>query len=111
MQWKKAIIIPIPKKSSKRMSNFNGIHLMSIAARVFSRVILNTIYDKISPIQAEFRRGKKFNPSGKHNIRRTFLQSVNRETMWKILRNYGVPEKIVNFIKYLYMMAVVQRFA
>ena len=28
--------------------------------------------------------------------------SINRDTMWKILRHYGVPEKIVNIIKCLY---------
>ena len=30
------------------------------------------------------------------------LDSINRDTMWKILRNYGVPEKILSIIKYLY---------
>ena len=29
--------------------------------------------------------------------------SINRDTMWKILRHYGVPEKIVNIIKCLYV--------
>ena len=46
-QWRKAIIIPVPKKSSKN-SNFRGIFLMSIAAQVFNLVILNRIYDEIS---------------------------------------------------------------
>ena len=27
---------------------------------------------------------------------------INRETMWKILRHYGIPVKIVNIIKCLY---------
>ena len=60
--WKKAIIIPVSKKSSKNMGNFRGISLMSIAAKVFNRVILNRIYDEISsrlrPFQAGFKRGK-----------------------------------------------------
>ena len=30
------------------------------------------------------------------------LDSINRETIWKILRHYGIPEKIVNIIKCLY---------
>ena len=61
MQWKKAII-PIPKKPSKSKSNFRGISLISIVAKVFYRVILNRIYDEVSPrlrsFQAGFRRGK-----------------------------------------------------
>ena len=27
------------------------------------------------------------------------FDSVNRDVMWKIRRNYGVPDKIVNIIK------------
>ena len=30
------------------------------------------------------------------------FDSINRDTMWKILRYYGIPEKIVNIIKCLY---------
>ena len=30
------------------------------------------------------------------------FDSVNRETMWKILRNYGIPQKIVNAIAIIY---------
>ena len=61
MQWKKAII-PIPKKPSKSKSNFRGISLISIVAKVFYRVILNRIYGEVSPrlrsFQAGFRRAK-----------------------------------------------------
>ena len=124
-QWKKAIIIPVPKKLSKNMSNFRGISLMSIAAKVFNRVILNRIFDEISPrlrsFQAGFRRGKSCTEHI-HIIRRILKQyhqkniltvmkfivfkkafdSINRETMWKILRHYGIPERIVSIIKCLY---------
>ena len=92
---------------------------MSIAAKVFNRVILNRIYDEISlhlrPFQAGFRRGKSCTEQI-HIIRRileqyhqkniptfmTFIDfkkafySINRDTIWKILRHYGEPEKIVN---------------
>ena len=58
---KKAIIIPVLKKSSKSMSNFRGIFLMLIAAKVFN-FVTHRIYDEISshlrPFQAAFRRGK-----------------------------------------------------
>ena len=30
------------------------------------------------------------------------FDSINRETMWKILRHYRIPEKIANIIKCLY---------
>ena len=116
-QWKKAIIIPVPKKPIKNMSNFRGISLMSIAAKVFNRVILNRICNEISPrlrpFQAGFRRSKSCTEQI-HIIRQilkqyhqkniptvmTFIDfkkafdSINGETMWKILRHYGICEKM-----------------
>ena len=100
------------------MSNFRGISVMSIAAEVSNRFVLNRIYGKISarlcPFQAGFRRGKSCTEQT-HIIRRTLehyhqkntrtvmtfmdfkkaFDSINRVTMWKILR-HGVREKIVN---------------
>ena len=107
------------------MNNFRGISLMSIAAKVFNRVILNRIYDEISKILRPFRAGfrkKKSCTEQIHIIRRiieqyhqknkpivmTFIDfkkafdSIDREIMWKILRHYGIPEKIVTLIKCLY---------
>jgi hypothetical protein len=28
--------------------------------------------------------------------------SLDRETLWKLLRHYGIPEKMVNIVKNLY---------
>ena len=104
---KLAIIIPIPKKFSKRMSNFRGIFLMSIAVKTFNRIILNRIYDKISPhlrpFQARFRKRKSCTEQihiiwhileqydqQKILLIMTFIDlkkafdSEKRETMWKI---------------------------
>ena len=30
------------------------------------------------------------------------FDSVDRETMWKLLRHYGVPEKIISLIRYTF---------
>ena len=97
---------------------------MPIAAKVLNRVILNRVYDEISshlqPFQAGFRRGISCTEQT-HIIRRTLEQyhqknistvikfidfkkafdSINRDTMWIILRYYGIPDKIVNIIKCL----------
>lgn len=99
--------------------------LLSITAKVFNRVILNRIYDEVSPqlrpFQAGLRRGKSCTEKI-HNIRRileqyhqknisiiiTFIDfrkafdSAKRETMWRILQNYWVLGKVVNIIKCLY---------
>ena len=57
IQWKKAIIIPIPKNSFKSMSNFSVISLMSIARKVFNRAILNRKYDEVSSELCSFYAG------------------------------------------------------
>ena len=61
-QWTESIIVPIPKKASKAMKDFCGISLMSIAAKVYNRMLLNRIYDTIDkllrPYQAGFRRDR-----------------------------------------------------
>ena len=56
-QWKKAITIPVPKILPKNMSNFRGISLMFIAAKVLNHVILNRIYDEISSCLRPFQEG------------------------------------------------------
>ena len=102
-----------------------GIYLTSIAAKVFNRVILNRIYGEISsrlrPFQVGFRWGKSCTEQI-HFIRRILEQYqkkniptvmaftdfkkafdlISRDTMWRIRRYYGIPEKIVNIIKCLY---------
>ena len=98
------------------MSNFRGISLMR---KYSNRVILNRIFDEISPrlrpFPAGFRRDKSCTEQI-HITRRTHEQyhqkniltvmtfidfkkafySINENTMWKILRHYEVPEKIVS---------------
>ena len=124
-QWKENMIVPIPKKPSKSMSDFRGISLMSIVAKAYNRMILNRIYDPIDevlrPFQAGFRKSRSC-AEQIHILRRiieayhqrqlpiiaTFIDfkkafdSVDREAMWKILRSYGIPQKVVNAIATIY---------
>ena len=63
-RWSSNIIIPIPKKgNSTNMSNFRGISLMSIAAKVYNRILLNRPYpfinSKLRLNQAGFRKNMK----------------------------------------------------
>ena len=125
-QWLIDIIIPVPKKGNHlKMQNYRGISLMSISAKVYNRMILNRIYTSINTILRPNQAGFRRNMSGVEQInslRRiiegakdkqlpiisTFIDftkafdSINRDTMWKILRHYSIPEKIVSAIKYIY---------
>ena len=126
IEWKKNIIIPIPKKGDRcNINNYRGITLMSIVAKIYNKMILNRIYDKLNPLlrinQAGFRKNMS-TIDQIHIIRRiiegakeknlpliiTFIDfkkafdSIDRNIIFKILRFYGIPIKIVNAIKILY---------
>jgi len=62
-QWATNIIIPLPKKGDlTQMTNYRGITLMSTAAKVYNKILLNRIRSHIDPIlrrnQAGFREGR-----------------------------------------------------
>ena len=100
------------------MTNYRGISLMSIAAKVYNRVLFNRIRDPIDKIlrknQAGFRKGRSCIQKI-HILRRiiegaeyekiplyiTFIDfkkafdSIDRNMMFAILRHYGIPAKIV----------------
>lgn len=124
-EWTTNIIIPIPKKISTEMSDFRGISLMSISAKVYNKVILNRIYEQVNQKLTSNQTGFRKNMNTIQHIQalrriiegattkqlplittfidfRRAFDSINRTVMWKILRLYGIPEKIVNAIKCLY---------
>ena len=62
-QWITSVIVPLPKKGDlSLMTNYMGISLLSIAAKVYNKILLNRIRDEVDPIlrtnQAGFRPGR-----------------------------------------------------
>ena len=126
ISWKKGLIVKLPKKGDLSDSNnWRGITLLSITSKVFSRIILSRISEAIDEIlrqeQAGFRKGKSCidqifvlrqileqSYEWSTPLYNTFIDfekafdSLHRPTLWKILRHYGIPEKIVNIIRCLY---------
>ena len=118
-------IIPIPKKAPKHMKDFEGTTLMSISGKMCNKMLLNYIYEPtnniLCPFQAGFRKGRNCLEQI-HILRRlleayhqcqlpllaTFVDfsiafdSVNRNALFKILRNYGIPLKITDAITAMY---------
>lgn len=55
-QWRVSKIVPIPKKrDTTLMTNYRGISLMSTAAKVYNRILLNRIR---APVEAVLRKNQ-----------------------------------------------------
>ena len=96
--------------------------LLSTPGKVFNRVLLERMKEAVGPKlkdqQAGFRRNRSCADQIASqlfiveqslewnsplyinfiNYEKAF-DSVDRETMWKLLRHYGVPEKIISLIR------------
>ena len=125
-EWKEGYLIKIPKKGDLiRCDNFRGITLLSVPGKVLNRIILERMKDEVDKTlreeQAGFRQDRsctdqiatlriiversiEWNSSLYVNFvdYEKAFDSLDRETLWKILRHYGVPMKLVNMIKNSY---------
>lgn len=120
------IIIPIFKKGdNSKLTNYRGISLMSAITKIYNKLILNRIYDKINDKLLSNQKGyRKLNNTTqlinvfrrikegfcKNNLTyiATFIDlskafdSIDRTKLWKILKNYGLSDKIISAIKCIY---------
>ena len=124
--WKEGLLIKLPKKGNlSSCANYRGITLLSIPGKVFNRVLLDRMKDavdaKLRDQQAGFRKDRSctdqiatlriiLEQSLEWNspLYVNFIDyekafdSVDRASLWKLLRHYGVPEKITSIIKNSY---------
>ena len=125
-EWKEGYLIKIPKKGDlSSCSNYRGITLLSIPSKIFNRVLLNRMKNAVDPQLRDQQAGFRSNRSCTDQIAtlRIILEqslewnsplyvnfidyekafdSVDRHTLWKLLRHYGVPQKIVDIIRKSY---------
>ena len=124
--WTKGTIIRIPKKGNLAdCNNWRGITLLSIPGKVFSKVLLNRlskdIDERLRNEQAGFRKERscpeqiatlrniieqslEFNTELHLNFldfKKAFT-SVHRDSLWKIVRLYGIPDQYIAIFKSLY---------
>ena len=125
-EWKIGTIVPLPKKGDlSNCSNWRGITLLSVPGKILSIVILNRLKNAVDKLvreeQCGFRPGRSctdaiftlrniIEKTTEHNIPLYFhfvdfqkaFDSLHRETMWKVLKSYGIPRKIINIIRAIY---------
>ena len=124
--WKRGIIVKIPKKGDlSNCANWRGITLLTVIGKILSQIIYNRMKDAMFGVlceeQAGFREGRgcadqifvlrniveqceEWRKSLVLNFvdfRKAF-DCIHRPTMWKVLRHYGIPRKIVSLIEALF---------
>ena len=126
--WKVGPLVKLPKKGDSCLcENWRGIMLLTVASKVLCKIILGRMKDALDgrlrdeQLQAGFRKERsccdqiatlriiveqtlEWN-TGLYMVFVDFekaFDSIDREVLWKILRHYGVPEKIVRMIKVFY---------
>ena len=124
--WSRGVIIKIPKKGSlSDCDNRRGITLLSVPSKNFCKVIIHRIIQAVFDIlrneQAGFRKGRGCTDHifTLRNILEQFTEwnrqlyinfigyekafdSIHRDSLWQILRAYGIPQRFVNIIKCFY---------
>ena len=124
--WKTGLIVKLSKKGDLgECNNWRGVTLLPITSKVLSKIIhtrlAGTLDEYIMQKQAGFRPGRScsdhiftlrqiLEQSKEWNapLYANFIDfekafdSIHRDSLWKILRHYGIPPKLVNVIKMLY---------
>ena len=124
--WLTSQIIPVPKKGDLTLvTNYRGISLLPIAAKIYNKLILNRLLPKVEPLlrknQNGFRAGRS-TLSQILSLRRIIeeitncnkeavfifvdfskaFDSIDRAKMFQILALYGIPKPIIDAIRVLY---------
>ena len=121
--WNKSQIVPMPKKGDLSVAtNYRGISLMPIAAKIYNKMILNRLVPFVEPLlrnnQNGFRKGRSTlsqilslrrvieeSDAAKKDLALVFVDfakafdSVDREKMFQILSLYGIPPKMIAAIR------------
>ena len=125
--WKKGIIVPVFKRKGSKTdcSNYRGITLLSVPGKLFAMLLLKRAISFLHalrrPQQAGFMPGRSTTEQI-HTVRqivektlefnkkayiafidfRSAFDTVDRQSLWLILKAAGLPTKIVSLFKELY---------
>ena len=125
-QWKKGLIVKIPKRGDlKECKNWRGVTLLPVASKVMGRVIIERIQNGVDHVLRKEQAGFRKNKSTVDQIfilrniieqvnewQATFyahfvdfekaFDSVHREGLWRIMKAYGIPDKLITMVKIMY---------
>ena len=124
--WNEGIMVTLHKKGDRTIcDNYRGICLLSIGYKIFAKILykrLNTHCERVlGDYQAGFRKSRstvdqifilrqilekywEFNKDNWHvfvDFKQAY-DSVHRESLWKILRYFNIPDKLIRLVKMCY---------
>ena len=126
LDWKRSVFIPIPKKgNAKECSNYHTIALISHASKVMLKILQARLQQYVNhelpDVQVGFRKGKGTRDQianicwiiekarqFQKNIYFCFIDyakafdCVDHNTLWKILKEMGIPDHLTCFLRNLY---------
>ena len=124
--WKRGIIVKLPKKGNLSCcGNWRGVTLLSVPGKVLCLILLERLKVELDSLirdeQAGFRPGRSCSDQiftlrniieqcieYQNSIYLNFVDfkkafdSIHRDSLWKILRAYGVPDMFINIFRRLY---------
>ena len=127
-QWKQGLICKIPKKGSlQQFGNWRGVMLLPIDSTVLGKILISRIQGvldhRLRKEQARFRPGRgtveqifilcnileqvnEWNATMYFHfddIKKAFdLVPMHRDSLWRVTRVYGIPDKLIGLVKVLY---------
>ena len=126
INWKKGLIVKLPKKGNlKNCKNWRGITLLPVISKILGRILIDRIK---AGLDHQLRKEQAGYRSNRSTIDQIFIlrniieqsiewqsalyinfidfekafDSIHRDSLWSIMRLYGIPNKIISIIKSLY---------
>jgi len=124
--WRRGLIFKIPKKGNlKECKNWRGITLLPVVSKILGRIVIDRIKNGIDSKLRKEQAGYRTNKSTTDQIfvLRNIIEqsnewqsslyvhfidfekafdSIHRESLWKIMKSYGIPDKLIAVVKALY---------
>ena len=124
--WKNGHLTVLPKKGDlTKCENYRGIMLLSVPGKIMSKIILNRMKkivdkklrknqagfspnrscaDQITTLRIIIKQSQEWNCPLYINFidYQKAFDSLDRNSLWKIMAHYGIPQKVIRLVRSMY---------